>query len=267
VAILERIGLAAARDKMPGELPFGQQKLVGLARTLMNDGEVLLLDEPMAGRRGASLRDHQEGGARRGGRGARSLRGRAQRVLHPRPVHRAVFMFNGRIEQTGTVEELLASEKLGRALLWREKVRAPEISNRHFGALWKFTALSDVSFSVGEGARVAIFGHNGAGKTTLLKCAVGGVRRWTVRYIAPERASSPARCYRNTRLGIGFRAAGPQRLQEPDVERNLRIAGLLHDAATSSASTSCSRCSPSGARSSRLAVGRPAADAGARAWR
>ena len=42
-AILARIGLADAGDKLPGELPFGQQKLVGLARTLMNDGRLLLL--------------------------------------------------------------------------------------------------------------------------------------------------------------------------------------------------------------------------------
>jgi len=48
-SILARIGMPDASHKLPGELPFGQQKLVGLARTLMNDGEVLLLDEPMAG--------------------------------------------------------------------------------------------------------------------------------------------------------------------------------------------------------------------------
>ena len=48
-AALARVGLAGHAGKLPGELPFGQQKLAGLARTLMNDGDVLLLDEPMAG--------------------------------------------------------------------------------------------------------------------------------------------------------------------------------------------------------------------------
>ena len=111
-AILERVGLAAARDKMPGELPFGQQKLVGLARTLMNDGEVLLLDEPMAGVEGQVyetikqvVRDEAAAG--------RAVCVVEHNVSFIRDLcTRAVFMFNGRIEQSGTVEELLASEKL-----------------------------------------------------------------------------------------------------------------------------------------------------------
>jgi ABC-type branched-subunit amino acid transport system ATPase component len=111
-SILERIGMAAARDKMPGELPFGQQKLVGLARTLMNDGEVLLLDEPMAGVEGQVyetikqvVRDEAAAG--------RAVCVVEHNVSFIRDLcTRAVFMFNGRIEQSGTVEELLASEKL-----------------------------------------------------------------------------------------------------------------------------------------------------------
>ena len=111
-AILERIGLAAARDKLPGELPFGQQKLVGLARTLMNDGEVLLLDEPMAGVEGQAyetikqvVRDEAAAG--------RAVCVVEHNVSFIRDLcTRAVFMFNGRIEQSGTVEELLASDKL-----------------------------------------------------------------------------------------------------------------------------------------------------------
>ena len=41
------------------DLPFGQQKLIGLARTLMNDGGCLLLDEPMAGVEGAAYETMQ----------------------------------------------------------------------------------------------------------------------------------------------------------------------------------------------------------------
>jgi ABC-type branched-subunit amino acid transport system ATPase component len=110
--ILERIGLAAAADKLPGELPFGQQKLVGLARTLMNDGEVLLLDEPMTGVEGQAyatmkqiVRDEAAAG--------RAVCVVEHNVSFIRDLcTRAVFMFNGRIEQSGTVEELLASDKL-----------------------------------------------------------------------------------------------------------------------------------------------------------
>jgi branched-chain amino acid transport system ATP-binding protein len=53
-AILARMELTQVADSMVVDLPFGHQKLVGLARTLMNDGALLLLDEPMAGVEGAA---------------------------------------------------------------------------------------------------------------------------------------------------------------------------------------------------------------------
>jgi branched-chain amino acid transport system ATP-binding protein len=122
-AILARIGLAHARDKLPGELPFGQQKLVGLARTLMNDGEVLLLDEPMAGVEGQAyetmkqvVRDEAAAG--------RAVCVVEHNVSFIRDLcTRAVFMFNGGIEQAGTVEELLASEKLAELYFGGAKAR------------------------------------------------------------------------------------------------------------------------------------------------
>ena len=111
-AVLARLGLANAGGKTPGELPFGQQKLAALARTLMNDGEVLLLDEPMAGVEGQVyetikqvVRDEAAAG--------RAVCVVEHNVSFIRDLcTRAVFMFNGRIEPTGTVEELLASDKL-----------------------------------------------------------------------------------------------------------------------------------------------------------
>ena len=111
-AILSRIGLSEARDKIPGALPFGQQKLVGLARTLMNDGDALLLDEPMAGVEGQVyetikqvVRDEAAAG--------RAVCVVEHNVSFIRDLcTRAVFMFNGRIRQSGTVEQLLASEQL-----------------------------------------------------------------------------------------------------------------------------------------------------------
>jgi branched-chain amino acid transport system ATP-binding protein len=111
-AILERMELAHAADAMVTDLPFGHQKLVGLARTLMNDGALLLLDEPMAGVEGAAYETMQ-----------RIVReeaaaGRAVCVVEHNVSFikdlctRAVFMAQGRILQTGSVDELLASTVL-----------------------------------------------------------------------------------------------------------------------------------------------------------
>jgi branched-chain amino acid transport system ATP-binding protein len=110
--ILDRVGLADAADAMVTDLPFGHKKLIGLSRALMNDGELLLLDEPMAGVEGAAYETmqrvvRQEAGA-----------GRAVCVVEHNVSFikdlctRAVFMSNGRIIQAGTVDELLASESL-----------------------------------------------------------------------------------------------------------------------------------------------------------
>lgn len=46
---LEFVGLAAARDLPAGELPFGNQRLLELARGIAAAPELLLLDEPAAG--------------------------------------------------------------------------------------------------------------------------------------------------------------------------------------------------------------------------
>ena len=47
--LLDFVGLGAKEDECAGNLSFGQQKLLELAMALMNDPEMLLLDEPMAG--------------------------------------------------------------------------------------------------------------------------------------------------------------------------------------------------------------------------
>lgn len=112
MAILARMDLAQAADMLVTDLPFGHQKLEGLARTLMNDGALLLLDEPMAGVEGAAYETMQ-----------RIVReeaasGRAVCVVEHNVSFikdlctRAVFMAQGRILQTGSVDDLLASKAL-----------------------------------------------------------------------------------------------------------------------------------------------------------
>lgn len=111
-AILARIGLTAMADKLVTELPYGQQKLIGVARALMNDGPCLLLDEPMAGVEGTAYETmktivREEAAA-----------GRAVCVVEHNIsfikdlCNSAVFMANGRIMQTGTVAELFDNKLL-----------------------------------------------------------------------------------------------------------------------------------------------------------
>ena len=106
------------------------------------------------------------------------------------------------------------------------------LSFRNLSARYgKLQALSDVSFSVARGARVAIFGHNGAGKTTLLNCAVGGIRDVEGSVSFEDRPIEPGAVYKNARHGIGFVPQGHNVFKSLSVEKNLHIAGLLHDEA------------------------------------
>ncbi|HEX6609482.1 MAG TPA: ATP-binding cassette domain-containing protein, partial [Hyphomicrobiaceae bacterium] len=57
--ILARMSLSRMADKSIGDLPYGQQKLIGVARALMNDAKCLLLDEPMAGVEGQAYETMQ----------------------------------------------------------------------------------------------------------------------------------------------------------------------------------------------------------------
>jgi branched-chain amino acid transport system ATP-binding protein len=49
LASLERLGVADAADRLPGALPYAVQKQVALARALVAEPELLLLDEPAGG--------------------------------------------------------------------------------------------------------------------------------------------------------------------------------------------------------------------------
>jgi branched-chain amino acid transport system ATP-binding protein len=112
MTILVRTGLEHTTHKMVVDLQFGQQKLIGLARTLMNDGPLLLLDEPMAGVEGAAYETMQRV-VREEAQFGRAVCVVEHNVSFIRDLcSRAVFMANGRVLQDGTVEELIASTAL-----------------------------------------------------------------------------------------------------------------------------------------------------------
>jgi len=110
--ILEDMGLGALSNSPISDLTFGQQKLIGLARALMNNGPCLLLDEPMAGVEGQSY-ETIKNIVRREAQLGRAICVVEHNISFVKDLcNSAVFMFAGKLLERGSVEELLSSETL-----------------------------------------------------------------------------------------------------------------------------------------------------------
>jgi len=111
-AILERTGLAEIAHSPIRDITFGQQKLVGVARALVNDARCLLLDEPMAGVEGQAyaliqrvVRDIAASGV--------AICVVEHNVAFIRDLcDEGVFMFAGKVLSRGSVESLIADPQL-----------------------------------------------------------------------------------------------------------------------------------------------------------
>jgi len=111
-AILSRMGLAALANANVADITFGQQKLIGLARALMSDSPLLLLDEPMAGVEGSAYDTMRKIVAEEAATG-RAICVVEHNVSFIRALcTSAIFMVRGRIVERGGVEALLESRAL-----------------------------------------------------------------------------------------------------------------------------------------------------------
>ncbi len=110
--VLQRTGLDGFAHREVGSVPFGQQKLIGVARALMNEPRCLLLDEPMAGVEGQAYRTIQSLVRTLAAEGI-SVCVVEHNVAFIRDLcDEGVFMFAGRVLARGTVESLIADRRL-----------------------------------------------------------------------------------------------------------------------------------------------------------
>ena len=127
--VLEELGVAAHARQLPGALPYGVQKRVALARALMAEPRLLMLDEPASG---LSESDMDELGTR--------IRGLAQRM--------AVLLVEHHMDLVMSVCDRLVVLNFGQVIAegTPEAIRAnPEVATAYLGDAVEDSAPSDRS--------------------------------------------------------------------------------------------------------------------------
>ena len=110
--VLAKIGLSEVANNLVSDLPYGQQKLIGVARALMGDAKCLLLDEPMAGVEGQAYQAMQHV-VREVAESGVAVCVVEHNISFVRDLcDEGVFMFAGAIMARGAVAELIRDPQL-----------------------------------------------------------------------------------------------------------------------------------------------------------
>lgn len=108
--LLEMVGLEAVEHRPVGEFSKGMQRRVGLAQSLINDPQLLILDEPTSGMDPVGARQIKDLIADLGRRGKTVLLCTHQLSDVEDLCDRVAIMYGGRVRATGTCDELLSRE-------------------------------------------------------------------------------------------------------------------------------------------------------------
>ena len=233
------VGLAEQADKHAASLPYGQQRLVEIARALASEPRLLMLDEPAAGMNTSERSDLVNKIARIREAGITVLIVEHDIGLIMGISDRVNVLDHGLLIASGTPDEVKNEESVIKAYLGtrRETVEArcdaepgegtgapgeDVLQVKDIVACYgSIQAVHGVSLNVPKGDVFALLGANGAGKSTLIRTIFGHHRPTSgeVFYRNEKITGWPAE--RNVRRGVGHVPEGRQLFPTLSVEDNL----------------------------------------------
>ena len=260
------------RSDMAGNLPYGVQKRIDLARSLVANPSLLLLDEPAAGLTGAESHQlmeliralHAERGF-----GLLLVEHDMQFVTDLCP--RITVIDFGKLLAEGTPEEvrdnrdvvvaylgtgeLSATAKSGRPRrrAARQRCRPCSRSRTSACAMARCRRCASVSFNVAAGGITTIIGANGAGKTTLLSTVSGIVAAHQGQVLYGGHDVTRLSCEQRVAHGIVMCPEGRRLFPDMTVQENLLLGAYnvtdqgSHHCGSGAGLCACSRALPDGA--------------------
>ncbi len=120
--LLERVGLAAHRDKFPGQLSGGQQQRVAIARALCMDPIAMLFDEPTSALDPEMINEVLDVMVELAREGMTMMVVSHEMGFARKVAHRVIFMDAGRIVEDAPKDEFFGTPRSERAQLFLSRI-------------------------------------------------------------------------------------------------------------------------------------------------
>jgi ABC-type branched-subunit amino acid transport system ATPase component len=239
--VLALVGLAAMADRPIDSLGLGRTRLVEVARALVLEPKLLLLDEPSSGLDRAETESLAECLRRVHAETGLALLLVEHDIAMVRALAQRLYVMDlGRLIAEGPTNDVLASPEVRHAYVGDTPAAAesapftvatattnvrPALELSHVDAGYgSFRAIFDVSLSVRAGGVLALVGPNGAGKTTVARVCCGLVRPTAGDVVVAGVTASTWRPYRFARAGVASLPEGRSIFGSLTVDENLTMA-------------------------------------------
>ena len=120
--LLERVGLAAHKDKFPGQLSGGQQQRVAIARALCMDPIAMLFDEPTSALDPEMINEVLDVMVELAREGMTMMVVTHEMGFARKVAHRVIFMDEGRIVEDAAKDAFFGTPRSERAQLFLSKI-------------------------------------------------------------------------------------------------------------------------------------------------